>query len=199
MTFKPLQMIHLGAFNMSNAMWLFGLALLAVTSFYLALNKSQRAVFANRIKTPPPPSEPVTGPVPPLSYKDVIPPLRREALAEVSGSFSRDNIAEVSEEDVKSLILPMTADYRISERKTYTPTGFSPEEIMGIGDFPDYAALSGVPLPQPYREFDIGRALPRPYRPFRWAYHQTMCMFAHAPLFGQPWIYELNLNALSQP
>lgn len=54
-------------------------------------------------------------------------------------------------------------------------TNRSKEEIDSYGDFPDYAALSGVPLPRPYPEFDIAKALPRPYRPFRWVYHQTMC------------------------
>ena len=48
-------------------------------------------------------------------------------------------------------------------------------EVRALGDFPDYAKLSGVPLPQPYPECNIERAIPRPYRPFRWAYHQTMC------------------------
>ena len=53
----------------------------------------------------------------------------------------------------------------------------SAEEIESYGDFPDYAALTGIRLPAPYVEFDIEKALPRPYRPFRWAYHQTMGMF----------------------
>ena len=51
------------------------------------------------------------------------------------------------------------------------------DEIKALGDFPDYEALSGVPLPEPYKEFDIKTALPRPYRPFRWQYHQTMCEY----------------------
>lgn len=56
-----------------------------------------------------------------------------------------------------------------------TATGFSLDDINRLGDFPDYAALSGVPLPKEYRGFDISKAKPRPFRPFRWAYHQTMC------------------------
>ncbi|GES64239.1 HRQ family protein [Aspergillus terreus] len=70
----------------------------------------------------------------------------------------------------------MTADYRTAQDGTYTPTGFSVAEIKELGDFPDYAALSGVPLPGAYHEFDIEKALPRPYRPFRWSYHQTMSL-----------------------
>ncbi|KAF8242653.1 hypothetical protein K440DRAFT_106500 [Wilcoxina mikolae CBS 423.85] len=61
---------------------------------------------------------------------------------------------------------PMTAQSPVTNR--------SKQEIAIYGDFPDYATLSGVPLPKPYTEFDIVKALPRPYRPFRWAYHQTM-------------------------
>lgn len=40
--------------------------------------------------------------------------------------------------------------------------------------FPDYFKLSGVPLPEPLEDFDVDKAKPRPYRPFRWPYHQTM-------------------------
>ncbi|RPB24237.1 hypothetical protein L211DRAFT_752249, partial [Terfezia boudieri ATCC MYA-4762] len=45
-----------------------------------------------------------------------------------------------------------------------------------LGLYPDYAALSGVPWPEACVDFDPQRALPRPYRPFRWPYHQTMTM-----------------------
>ncbi|KAF4550537.1 Hypothetical protein D9617_17g048060 [Elsinoe fawcettii] len=57
-----------------------------------------------------------------------------------------------------------------------TPTGFSMTDIRALGDFPDYAKLSGVPLPIPYSTFNIDKALPRPYRPLRWPYHQTMSL-----------------------
>ena len=67
----------------------------------------------------------------------------------------------------------------VSERPAQTEpvTNRTPGEIANYGHFPDYSALSGVPLPVPYEKFDIERALPRPYRPFRWAYHQTMCTY----------------------
>lgn len=71
----------------------------------------------------------------------------------------------------------MTANYRNSPGNLYTPTGFSVDEIKALGDFPDYATLSGVPLPNAYTEHDVDKAKPRPYRPFRWNYHQTMCMY----------------------
>lgn len=42
-------------------------------------------------------------------------------------------------------------------------------------EFPDHFARSGVPLPNPVPDdFDIDKAKPRPYRPFRWDYHQNM-------------------------
>lgn len=57
----------------------------------------------------------------------------------------------------------------------------SQEEIKSFGDFPDYATLSGVRLPNVYLEFNIEKALPRPHRPFRWAYHQTMAFWKMEP------------------
>jgi hypothetical protein len=83
---------------------------------------------------------------------------------------------EANETEMRQNILPMTADYKTSPGNLYTPTGFSINDITALGDFPDYATLSGVPLPSPYAEHDIEKAKPRPYRPFRWSYHQTMCM-----------------------
>ncbi|KAF9481762.1 hypothetical protein BDN70DRAFT_854514 [Pholiota conissans] len=38
----------------------------------------------------------------------------------------------------------------------------------------DYFELCGVARPKPLPDFDIAKARPRPYRPFRWPYHQTM-------------------------
>lgn len=40
---------------------------------------------------------------------------------------------------------------------------------------PDYFKLSGVPAPKPLPDFDVDKTKPRPYRPFRWTYHQNMC------------------------
>lgn len=38
----------------------------------------------------------------------------------------------------------------------------------------DYFILTGVRAPVPLLDFDIDQAKARPYRPFRWEYHQTM-------------------------
>lgn len=45
----------------------------------------------------------------------------------------------------------------------------------GKNKLPDYSKLTGIPPPKPMHDFDIDSAKPRPYRPFRWEYHQTMC------------------------
>ncbi|KAM6493012.1 Protein of unknown function (DUF3445) domain containing protein [Amanita muscaria] len=48
-------------------------------------------------------------------------------------------------------------------------------------DWSDYAQLSGFPLPRPLPDFQVDAAKPRPYRPFRWEYHQTMSLMALEP------------------
>lgn len=49
--------------------------------------------------------------------------------------------------------------------------------VLSSKALPDYAKLTGVPAPQPLYHFHIDTAKPRPYRPFRWEYHQNMCKF----------------------
>ena len=111
------------------------------------------------------------------SAVDSFPPLRRDELVEISdkGVESKRNELVVDEEYIRKALLPMTVNYENAPGDLYTPTGFSVHEIKALGAFPDYAKLSGVPFPHAYVEFDIDKALPRPYRPFRWNYHQTMC------------------------
>ncbi|KAL4960173.1 heme-dependent oxidative N-demethylase family protein [Aspergillus stella-maris] len=62
-----------------------------------------------------------------------------------------------------------------------TATGFSEADIKALGRFPDYSVLSGVPNPKPCPDFNIKTACLRPYRPFRWTYHQTMILFDNVP------------------
>ncbi|KAK6335834.1 hypothetical protein TWF730_003209 [Orbilia blumenaviensis] len=59
---------------------------------------------------------------------------------------------------------------------TYPLKSYTLPQITSIGRFPSYAALTGVPLPNAYPTFNISTAKPRPYRPFRWAYHHTMAL-----------------------
>ena len=169
---------------MSNLILLVGWILLAATGLYLAAHQILRDALAKYIgfrgrkatmaKIPRRSLSPNESS---SNYPDVLPPSCREALAKVVGELTQ-NMKDVKEEEIRQLILPMVADYKSSEVNRYTPTGVSVAEVMAIGDFPDYAELSGVPLPKPYLEHDINKALPRPYRPFRWPYHQTMCMFS---------------------
>lgn len=57
----------------------------------------------------------------------------------------------------------------------FTPTGFSTQDLRALGRFPDYSVLTGTRDPKPYGDqFDIHKAVFRPFRPFRWNYHQTM-------------------------
>ncbi|KAL4980482.1 hypothetical protein BDW66DRAFT_55807 [Aspergillus desertorum] len=114
----------------------------------------------------------------PAEPATILPPQRRHVLSTLS--HLNDNgykYNEVTETEVLRRLLPMIQDYRTCQEERYTPTGFSVAEVRALGDFPDYAALSGVPLPRPYgKEFEVDKALARPYRPFRWAYHQTMSL-----------------------
>lgn len=108
-------------------------------------------------------------------YSTTYPPSRRPVLAKASHLSTAVESEEGSHSDWTKRILPMNSSYLEASNDMYTPCEFSVAQIKALGDFPDYATLSGVPLPEPYLNFDIQKALPRPYRPFRWAYHQTMC------------------------
>lgn len=113
------------------------------------------------------------------------PPLRREELARVTGNKLGGTKTIIDEDNIKQSLLPLTANYEISADDLYTPTGFSVRDIKTLDTFPDYETLSGVPLPEAYAQFDINNALPRPYRPFRWNYHQTMCKLGSISLISQ--------------
>jgi hypothetical protein len=116
-----------------------------------------------------------------VDYRNTFPPSRRFALANTNVPLELNKNPEdliASQPGWKDNMLPMKTSYLECDESLSTPCEFTVKEIKALGDFPDYAALSGVPLPKPYPEFDIKKALPRPYRPFRWAYHQTMCKYA---------------------
>jgi hypothetical protein len=50
----------------------------------------------------------------------------------------------------------------------------------------NYFDLSGVPAPRSLPNFNIDKAKPRPYRPFRWKYFQNMCMISDISQNDQP-------------
>lgn len=115
-------------------------------------------------------------------FSDVFPPSRRFTLASVAPHVvakypNPDSGLLQAMGEKKPIRAPLDVPFVDWDPKSLTPTEFSKEEIEALGDFPDYAALSGVPLPQAYEEFVVEKAKPRPYRPLRWAYHQTMCKF----------------------
>jgi hypothetical protein len=190
----------MNALSSPEQVWRIGLILLAATVLYALINKKTlgRSYLTgltlrgrkNSTATTPPrsfsPEKTATSPKSPSTYTTALPPQRRKALADIK--CANAPYRDLSEDEVHRNILPMSADYRSSLGNKYTPTGFSVNEIKALGDFPDYATLSGVPLPSPYPEFDIEKALPRPYRPFRWAYHQTMCTFPIAPILHDLWL-----------
>lgn len=122
---------------------------------------------------------------PNAEFINSFPPSRRYVLAQLAEHASAaDKKAltgpEPSIDFLRDASLPTTRSYDLeNDSPKYTPTGFSTAEIKALGNFPRYDILSGVPLPEPYEGFDPDKALPRPYRPFRWAYHQTMCQYFH--------------------
>jgi hypothetical protein len=117
---------------------------------------------------------------PTLDFVNTFPPSRRSALLElgdIASSWEKEPSLDLHS-------LPTSNPYTLgNDPLKRTPTGFSAAEIKALGDFPAYDVLSGVPLPQPYQNFDPEKALPRPYRPFRWAYHQTMGKAHSNPVF----------------
>lgn len=172
---------------------LLGAAFIASSAFLFLVKRGRRNVLLDRLhfqhrrtsgsNTPPrslSPSKKQLDSVPTPDYSDTFPPSRRFTLAEIQSNLpsilgkSRDSLA-ASPPNSRTACLPLTTSYLEAKTPMFTATEFSTEEIKALGDFPDYAGLSGVPLPRPYHEFDIKKARPRPYRPFRWNYHQTMC------------------------
>lgn len=163
---------------------------------YFSLSQRQREVVVRRLRfrgrrpssadTPPRSLSPEKK-VPSNSakksseYVRQFPPSQRHVLGELAQSLPLEQqqaLGDLSfeQEEFERLLLGFEDDYRKADPSKYIYTGFSIKEIRALGDFPNYATLSGVPLPEPYKEFNLATAQPRPYRPFRWAYHQTMSL-----------------------
>ncbi|KAF4995748.1 hypothetical protein FDECE_12697 [Fusarium decemcellulare] len=143
------------------------LSILARTLVY-----NRKAFSPSRWPSSPPP-EPVKKSAS-ADYTKAYPPSQRHVLPEISPAFSSSANVDLSVSPKP--LLRLDEDYRLASPTKYNFTGFSVSEIRQLGDFPDYAKLSGVPLPSPLKNFNVETALPRPYRPFRWAYHQTMSL-----------------------
>ncbi|KAK5127866.1 hypothetical protein LTR85_004983 [Meristemomyces frigidus] len=172
-----------------------GLSFLVTSTTYLLLNRKQREIVLDRLNfrkrkasgtfTPPRSLSPEkqglpsnTTPSAP-NYADVFPPSRRHALADLqpnalSGAGKSAKELGAQPADYGKRVPNMEVCNTEALADYVTATSFTIDEIKRLGDFPDYATLSGVPLPRAYPEFDIAKAQPRPYRPIRWVYHQTM-------------------------
>jgi hypothetical protein len=176
----------------NNLAWLLATSFVAISAYFLIVHKGKRDIVLDRLhisrrrvsgaKTPPrslsPSKKQVQG-LAEVNYVDTLPPSRRSALTNIHApSLSLDPEEELQavQPDLSDNMVPMTTSYLDADDSMYLPCGFSVKEIKALGDFPDYSTLSGVPSPKPYTNFNINQALPRPYRPFRWPYHQTMCM-----------------------
>ncbi|KAJ5711142.1 hypothetical protein N7488_005298 [Penicillium malachiteum] len=122
---------------------------------------------------------PVSVPSKQAEYVTTFPPSQRSVLRDILQNPS----CVPGTDDPTALgqnVLDLNADYRRADHSKLVFTGFSVGEIYALGSFPDYAKLSGVPLPTPVPDFNLTKALPRPYRPFRWAYHQNIIEKARA-------------------
>ena len=99
----------------------------------------------------------------------------RKAIEAKQAALQRILLHNVAEDIFMENLMPFEKDWQTCSGDAYSPTGVTVDEIKTLGDFPDYEALSGVPAPVAYEGFEIEKAIARPYRPFRWKYHQTMC------------------------
>ncbi|KAI3324306.1 alpha-1,2-mannosyltransferase [Xylariaceae sp. AK1471] len=109
------------------------------------------------------------------------PPSQRDLLKKVISTLlptQQKALGDLSftQKTFECSLLRFEEDYSTADDSKYVYSGFSIREMKALGDFPDYSTLSDVPMPQPYLDFDINKAKPRPYRPFRWPYHQTMSL-----------------------
>ena len=128
---------------------------------------------------------------PTQNYRDTFPPSPRGNLPvwtkswkSIWATLKQFDIDEDYQKHLQEKLIPWETDYRNCDSSMYTPMAISIGEVKALGDFLDYSKLSGVPLPEAYKEFEIEKAIPRPYRPFRWAYHQTMCRVSLSILLG---------------
>jgi hypothetical protein len=175
----------------SSFVWLLGAAFVASSTILFMTQRGKRNMVLDRLrisrrrvsgaKTPPrslSPSKKHAQQVQEVNYVDTLPPSRRFTLAKTGVTLESAEATGklvVSQPNWKQKIIPLETSYIEADDSLYTPSEFMIREVKALGDFPDYAMLSGIPLPKPYLNFDINKAIPRPYRPFRWAYHQTMC------------------------
>ncbi len=138
---------------------------------HLAYSLLLKSRSVKRIRTEAFTSEAPKKRIPTADYTTVFPPSQRHVLGELLGTEVKEPLNPLITES----LVKMDVDYRDANPSSRIFSGFTVGEVNALGNFPDYAKLSGVPAPSPVNSFNIDSASPRPYRPFRWAYHQTMC------------------------
>ena len=164
-----------------------------ISTWISTISQRRRTSNSNsNSKTPPrslTPEHKVPSNGPPASaYKEVFPPSTRGNLPVWTKSWSSllaglrttDGDAHINQVVTSHNVVSFNEDYWKANPSAYTPMGITIAEVKALGNFPNYAKLSGVPLPEAYKEHKLETAIPRPYRPFRWAYHQTMCKISLA-------------------
>ncbi|KAI0483590.1 alpha-1,2-mannosyltransferase [Xylaria cf. heliscus] len=157
---------------------------------WVIFKKFRFARSSSRPTTPVLEKQPLSKPL--SSYTSdlatTFPPSLRDQLKELAlalPSVQKKALGHLdfTQEVFERSLLRLDEDYRNADDLKYVYSGFSIREIKALGDFPDYSTLSGIPNPNPCPEFDIDKARPRPYRPFRWPYHQTMSLTKLEPDF----------------
>lgn len=157
------------------------LAVFAVAAFFWLLRLAWGSQFCCKVGNKTKQSLPTD-----QVFASTFPPQQREAVRQVPCSARTKYQTFLTEPAPSQHVLqqrqmPTSGANGLTADVQYTPTGFSLAEIEALGSFPDYAVLSGVPHPEPCLNFDINKALFRPFRPFRWTYHQTMCKYNRIP------------------
>ncbi|KAJ6547110.1 hypothetical protein B0H19DRAFT_1164033 [Mycena capillaripes] len=99
-------------------------------------------------------------------------PCVRETLSALSFTPSKMSISSISSNEaaIFTLLFVITGLALLFRKSAYKP-------ITQV----DYFALTGVRPPVPLLDFDIDKTKARPYRPFRWEYHQTMSLKSMDP------------------
>ena len=170
----------------SASLALIGLAFAVSLSIYLAIERLRISRYKTNGALTPPASVSTAKAQP--GNDDLFPPDRRHVLAALPCNSLKGPGKPANElSGVSPDYSRLTPDKAVCNTNDFldhtTATGFTVDEIRRLGDFPDYASLSGIPLPNEHKEFDINTALPRPYRPYRWPYYQTMCTYTKFSAF----------------
>ena len=177
-----------------HGLYLAGISVGIALIIYLITNRTQRDIVFKKWRsrsrtlgadTPPQilaseNKQPTTASEKTADYADIFPPNQRESLLRLVEKLPPQRRAAFGDLNYDEVLrsknqIPLDQDHHECDDTKYTAGGFSITEINALGPFPNYTELSNVPTPAPYTEFDVETALPRPYRPFRWTYHQTMC------------------------